>query len=222
MVLSLTNEERLVIKNQYDPSDNIRNLFKFYRSIIPRTLSCSEFWIGISLHYILFFIGYYSACPVSSDSSGSNKTTCVPVRTLYKNNTINLADTAIIINLVVFFLVFYSSTCYTRFTSLYQLVCSAGGQLHGASLFLRDYFDDPLSRWQVMRYMLASHRIFFYLIRQQTAEWHGYSEDSSQHPGSWDEFACNYLIPDGLLLPEEADFLKVFTPPPPPSPPQST
>jgi hypothetical protein len=209
MVLNLTHEERLVIKTQYDASDNMRNMLKFYRSIIPRALSCSEFWIGVALHYVLFFIGYCSTCPTPATGTGSNATTCVSVRTIYTNNSINLMDNSFAINLVIFFLVFYSSTCYARFTSLYLVVCSAGGRLHNTSLILRDYFEDPISRWQIMRYMLASHRIFFYMIRQQTAEWHGYDENSPNHPGSWDEFAGNYLIPDGLLLPEEADFLKV-------------
>ncbi len=176
----------LVVRNQYDPADNLRNLFRIRKTIIPRAMQCSEFWFGLALHYTLFFLGYFSTCPSSEGKSPTNTTTCSAVRTFYQKSTINLGDTAVLINLVVFFLVFYSSTCYDRFNSLYRIVCSAGGQLHGASLFLRDYFDDPLSRWQVMRYMLASHRIFFYLIKVQSAEWHGYTEDSPFHPGSWD------------------------------------
>ena len=63
-----------------------------------------------------------------------------------------------------------------------------------------------------MRYMLASHRIFFYLIKVQTSEWHGYTEESPLHPGSWDRFASSDLLPDGLLLSDEIDFLRVSKP----------
>eukprot|EP00291_Cryptomonas_curvata_P023098 CAMPEP_0172157320 /NCGR_PEP_ID=MMETSP1050-20130122/3717_1 /TAXON_ID=233186 /ORGANISM="Cryptomonas curvata, Strain CCAP979/52" /LENGTH=85 /DNA_ID=CAMNT_0012826519 /DNA_START=472 /DNA_END=726 /DNA_ORIENTATION=- len=49
----------------------------------------------------------------------------------------------------------------------------------------------------------ASHRIFFYLIKVQSAEWHGYTEESPFHPGSWDRFASSDLLPDGLLVSDE-------------------
>ncbi len=211
MVISLGNVDSLVIRNQYDPSDNLRNLFRIRKTVFPRAIQCSEFWVGLALHYTLFFLDYFSTCPSSEAKSptNTNTTTCASVRKLYNKNTVNLGDTSVLINLVVFFLVFYSSTCYDRFNTLYRIICSAGGQLHGASLFLRDYFDDPLSRWQVMRYMLASHRIFFYLIKVHCAEWHGHTEESPFHPGNWNRFASSELLPDGLLLPDEVEFLRV-------------
>ena len=60
-----------------------------------------------------------------------------------------------------------------------------------------------------MRYMLASHRIFFYVMRKQVAEWYGFGEGSTLHPGSWDTFADKFLIPLGLLMKEETDWLRV-------------
>eukprot|EP00291_Cryptomonas_curvata_P009164 CAMPEP_0172194912 /NCGR_PEP_ID=MMETSP1050-20130122/25880_1 /TAXON_ID=233186 /ORGANISM="Cryptomonas curvata, Strain CCAP979/52" /LENGTH=94 /DNA_ID=CAMNT_0012870845 /DNA_START=571 /DNA_END=852 /DNA_ORIENTATION=- len=56
----------------------------------------------------------------------------------------------------------------------------------------------------------ASHRIFFYLIKVQSAEWHGYTEESPFHPGSWDRFASSDLLPDGLLVSDEVDFLRDY------------
>jgi hypothetical protein len=207
--INMATANTCVIRSQYNPSDNTRNLFRIRQSIFPRAIHCSEFWIGLALHYTLYFLFYFSTCPSSEATAATNTTTCSSVRTFYQRNTVNLADTAALINLVVFFLIFYTNTCYDRFTTLYRIVCSAGGQLHGASLFMRDYFDDPVSQWQVMRYMLASHRIFFYLIKLRYAEWYGYTEESPLHPGSWDRFASSDLLPDGLLLSDEVDFLRV-------------
>ncbi len=59
--------------------------------------------------------------------------------------------------------------------------------------------------------MLASHRIFFYVMRKQVAEWYGFGEGSSLYPGSWDQFADTCLIPLGLLMKEETDWLRVRT-----------
>ncbi len=60
-----------------------------------------------------------------------------------------------------------------------------------------------------MRYMLASHRIYFYVMRKHVAEWYGFAESSPVHPGSWDHLANKVLIPFGLLRKEETDWLRV-------------
>ncbi len=133
--------DKFVIRHQYDASDNIRNLMRLKGTILPRTFRCSELWIAVFLHYLLFFIRACSSCP--PDAS------CVTAGDLFKRHLLNLSDTASFTTLVVFFLVFYNGNCFQRFISLYLLVNSVGGQLHSASLYLREYFEDPLSRWQV-------------------------------------------------------------------------
>jgi hypothetical protein len=139
MVLTV-DVDKFVIRHQYDATDNVRNLLRIRGTILPRTFRCTELWIAIAIHYLLFFIRAFVPC--SSDNP-----TCIS--DLYKRHVLNLSDTASLTSLVVFFLVFYNGNCYQRFISLYLLVNTAGGQLHSVSLYLRDYFEDPLSRWQV-------------------------------------------------------------------------
>ena len=82
-------------------------------------------------------------------------------------------------------------------------------KMHNVSMYLRAYYTMPATRWNVIRYLLASHYIFYWSLRRRMFDWKN-DKYKNADPGSFADLCEDQLIPNGVLIKQEAEALKAY------------
>ena len=77
------------------------------------------------------------------------------------------------------------------------------------SLYLRAYYTSAGTRWNVIRYPLASHFIFYWSLQRRYFDW-SKSQFKGMDPGTFDDLIDKTLLPKGVLIAKEAHCLKKY------------
>eukprot|EP00961_Rhodomonas_salina_P102990 1385009-Rhodomonas_salina.1 len=99
---------------------------------------------------------------------------------------------------------------------MYNNVIAIQGKLHNIGLYLRAYYEQPATRWNVMRGAIT--------IGSETSEvmvWLGFGDcwqpQNSQYkkdPGTFQDLINKTLVAKGVLIKVEADCISVRSPAP--------
>jgi len=163
----------------------------------------------VCIHVALYAAKEIDVCPVGvtvcPTTGPMPDGCCKPFRDKLTMASLKLSDIGMVGQFSTFFIVFYSGNCYARYTSMYASVIAIQGKLHNISLYLRAYYTAPTSRWNVLRYLLASHFIFYWSIRDRYHKWK--NSQYKAFPGTFRTLLDTVVIPKGLLIGIEADML---------------
>ncbi|KAJ1477937.1 hypothetical protein T484DRAFT_1819318 [Baffinella frigidus] len=143
--------EKLVIKQQYDSNSILKNLFNLAGTSLPGVLTMPLFWCMWVLHVTFFFIVKFANCPVGSDGIQLNLKCRDAKEFLNAEMPLALSDLGLLNTLTAFFIVFYSGNCFARYTAMYGASIAIQGKMHNISLYVRSYFVQPATRWNVIR-----------------------------------------------------------------------
>jgi len=210
-VLPKHTRDNLVISYQYDAARSIVNMFNWKGTAFSLVFPKPLYWVFVGIHVLLFFLKEYHTCEEPNAIAN-----CTPAREIFAKYPMAIGDISVISSLVTFFVVFYNGNCYNKFEVMYKNVIAIQGHLHNIGLYLRAYYTTPATRWNVMRYPLASQFIFYWSLRHRYHLW-----QSSQYlsdPGDMaelffgnekraDEEAFEGLVPKGILIRAEAEAL---------------
>jgi hypothetical protein len=209
---SATEREKLVIRQQYDANASFKNLFSFTGTCFQSVFGNALFWILVSIHTALYAAKEIDQCPINVEACPASgpKTDgcCTSFSAHLANVSLKLGDVAMLSEFSTFLIVLYSGNCYARYSAMYASVIAIQGKLHNISLYLRAYYTRPTSRWNVLRYLLASHYIFYWSIRDRYHRWGNsqYKED----PGSFRVLCDKVLLPKGLMIGMEVDMINDY------------
>ena len=200
---------KLVIQQQYDANASFKNMFCFTGTCFESVFGNALFWLLVFIHIALYAAKEIDTCPTGAVVCPAKGPLppgcCSPFRDQLSTASLKLGDIGMVGQFSTFFLVFYSGNCYARYSAMYASCIAIQGKLHNISLYLRAYYTRPTSRWNVLRYLLASHYIFYWSIRDRYHKWK--NSQYKENPGSFRELLDNVIIPKGLLIGMEADML---------------
>ena len=77
-------------------------------------------------------------------------------------------------------------------------------------MHVRAVLKKSVDRWNIQRYVLAAHKIFYWNQKKTEAEGHLYRAGDKGHPGTWDDLCRDWLLPKNLLTQAEADLLGAY------------
>eukprot|EP00286_Rhodomonas_abbreviata_P002657 CAMPEP_0181347030 /NCGR_PEP_ID=MMETSP1101-20121128/33657_1 /TAXON_ID=46948 /ORGANISM="Rhodomonas abbreviata, Strain Caron Lab Isolate" /LENGTH=426 /DNA_ID=CAMNT_0023459209 /DNA_START=473 /DNA_END=1753 /DNA_ORIENTATION=+ len=89
---------------------------------------------------------------------------------------------------------------------MYNNVIAIQGKLHNIGLYLRAYYTVPSSRWNVLRYLLASHYLFYWTLKKRYYDWKN-SQYKTLGKLKTIQDLLNFFIERGLLIDDEAKSL---------------
>jgi hypothetical protein len=139
---------------QYDPStlNFARTLRKWRGTSLPLVMCQPVFWLFVVGHSALAFVAYH----VDNGSGGSLADTFPDI---------GYSLVSSVMSLLVFFLVFYGSQCYNRLQMFYaQCVGIGGSSMNWVALVKTKLLDEPNTRWNAVRYMLAANHVLYYSL----------------------------------------------------------
>jgi len=204
--------KKLVIRQQYDANASFKNMFQFTGTCFQSVFSNALFWILVSTHIALYAAKEIDQCGPNVEvcpATGPKPIgCCTPFKSHLEKASLKLGDIGMVGQFSTFFMVFYSGNCYARYSAMYASVIAIQGKLHNISLYLRAYYTRPTSRWNVLRYLLASHYIFYWSIRDRYHRWK--NSQYKENPGSFRVLCDNVLMPKGLLIGMEADMINEY------------
>eukprot|EP00277_Geminigera_cryophila_P038127 CAMPEP_0173099218 /NCGR_PEP_ID=MMETSP1102-20130122/35347_1 /TAXON_ID=49646 /ORGANISM="Geminigera sp., Strain Caron Lab Isolate" /LENGTH=770 /DNA_ID=CAMNT_0013992167 /DNA_START=70 /DNA_END=2382 /DNA_ORIENTATION=- len=207
--------KKLVIKQQYDEKAGFWDIFSYRGTAVEMVTQSASFWILVGLHVLLWVTRFYhcqlhegwdASPPVphpDQDKCGPNMALRDILRSHWK---LSLGDISPLSGLTTFLVVFYNGNCFSRYNSMYGECIAIQGKLHNMSLYLRTYYTSPSTRWNVIRYPLASHFIFYWSMQQRYFLWKK-SQFADKDPGTFEELVNNTLIAKGVLIPKEGEAL---------------
>mmetsp|Transcript_61084 Transcript_61084/g.143841 ORF Transcript_61084/g.143841 Transcript_61084/m.143841 type:complete len:440 (+) Transcript_61084:3-1322(+) len=91
---------------------------------------------------------------------------------------------------------------------MYNNVIAIQGKLHNIGLYLRAYYEQPATRWNVMRYLLASHYIFYWSLQRRYYDWK--NSQYKKDPGTFQDLINKTLVAKGVLIKVEADCISKY------------
>jgi len=209
LLLSPEGKSTLVIKQQYDANASFANMVAIKGTVIELVLTKPMFWILSSLHFLLWFLKEFHHCRDENDNKVISKDGCISAHKIFHDYPLKLGDIDMLSALVTFFVVFYNGNCYGRYQSMYNNVIAIQGKLHNIGLYLRAYYSQESTRWNVIRYLLASHYIFYWSLKRRYFDW-----KNSQYkvdPGKFPDFVQNTLVKKGVLIKVEGECIKTYT-----------
>jgi hypothetical protein len=198
---------KLVIRQQYDSNAIIKNLLTITGTALPAIARSPIFWALFLLHLIFFIIVKYKPCQIGEDGL-KLVPGCLDGKESLNKVPLAIGDLGPLNTLASFFVVFYSGNCFTRYTTMYGAAIAIQGKMHNISLYVRSYFIQPATRWNVIRYLLASHFIFYWSLRRRMYDWK--NSQYHENPGSFGDICRDVLIPKGVLIPIEATQLAEY------------
>mmetsp|Transcript_59784 Transcript_59784/g.140874 ORF Transcript_59784/g.140874 Transcript_59784/m.140874 type:complete len:551 (+) Transcript_59784:204-1856(+) len=196
--------ETLVIRQQYDANASLSNMLTVKGTVIELVFTKPIFWILCSLHYMLWFLKEFHHCRENGVKVESTST-CTSAYKVFHDYPLRLGDIDMLSALVTFFVVFYNGSCFTKYNVMYNNVIAIQGKIHNVGLYLRAYYTKSSTRWNVIRYLLASHFLFYYSLRRRYKDWG--SSQYSEDPGTEAEFCNSVLLKKGVLIQPEYDTL---------------
>jgi predicted membrane chloride channel (bestrophin family) len=132
----------------YDPTDfnELTVLAKWRGTVLPRVLCRPIFWVLMSAHLCFYYINNYRTDITLPPLPW--KLTTVPT------------------TLLVFFLVFYSANCYTRYYALYNHCMGMSGTVMAFTGLLRVHLPkaSPDKLWNLSRLMIASVYLLYFQL----------------------------------------------------------
>jgi len=205
MPYKLEDKDRntLVIKQQYDANATLTNMSEISGTAFGLVIMKPLFWWLLCFHYLLWFLKEFHDC---SEKLAVPK--CQTTKEFFEKYPLFVGDIAMLSSLTTFFVVFYNSNCFTKFTTMYENVISIQGRLHNIGLYLRAYYCKSATRWTVIRYLLASHFIFYWSIKKRYFDWK--NSQYKKSPGEFKDFADQVLVKKGVLIKTEADCLNGY------------
>jgi len=130
----------------YDMAAPLRNLWRWQGTVLPLVLSRVEIWFFLLLHVALVIVREYTGYDVWGDS---------PISVL----TIPSA-------VLAFFLVFFNGHCYARFTGFYGATTGMMGATQELIELISVHLaDEPVARWDAIRYAVSSILLTYYKVR---------------------------------------------------------
>mmetsp|Transcript_57228 Transcript_57228/g.134712 ORF Transcript_57228/g.134712 Transcript_57228/m.134712 type:complete len:592 (+) Transcript_57228:150-1925(+) len=196
--------DTLVIKQQYDANASIKNMNTVKGTVFELVLKKPIYWILCAFHYLVWFLKEYHDC-----SEPNAVKHCTPTAEVFKDHPLFPADIKGLSSLVTFFVVFYNGNCYGRYNTMYDNVIAIQGKLHNIGLYLRAYYTVPSSRWNVLRYLLASHYLFYWSLKERYHKWHNSNYKTLDIP-TFKDLMNQVMIPKGLLIEVEAAYLATY------------
>eukprot|EP00960_Hanusia_phi_P055746 763053-Hanusia_phi.AAC.10 len=204
-LLKLTKgvKQNLVITQQYDEIKSTINLLHLQGTAVVIVGKAPSFWLLCIAHWALYIARKYDTCDLKADPK------CRGLEQMIADYPLTLNDLGVITSLCTFLVVFYTGHCFARYSLIYGECIAIQGKLHNISLYLRTYYTYPTHRWSVLRYLLASHEIFYWSIRKRYYDWKK-SQFISQNPGTFEDLIENALMKKGLLLRQEGKALQTY------------
>lgn len=144
--------------------------FSWHGTSFEKVLHSPLYWMLVGCHWLLFWLRELDPTkdPLSDD----------PILKVGRikyymdaNWVLTLGDIGALSSLATFFIVFYAGNCFGRYSTMYNSVVAIQGKMHNISLYVRVYFQQPTNRWTVIRYLLASHFIFYWSLRRRYYDW---------------------------------------------------
>jgi len=135
----------------YDAEISIfATIFAWKGTVLPMVLTKPLFWFQIILHVSFYVLEMH----------------VYPAFDTVDLEPLTWSTLTIPSSLVVFFIVFYSSQCYTRFFDLYKACVGMGGEtMCWVALIKLHLTDDPAVRWNCVRFLLAAQHWVMYTLR---------------------------------------------------------
>mmetsp|Transcript_103046 Transcript_103046/g.291325 ORF Transcript_103046/g.291325 Transcript_103046/m.291325 type:complete len:366 (-) Transcript_103046:107-1204(-) len=165
----------------YDPAAGyLITVFRLTNTAFPSVLRRFEFWLFLVLHLAVHFAYRNNYLPAATAS-----------KTAF---FMDWEDMKVVGAITTFFEVFYTNHCFSRYKVLYELVREMLGNLYDYCLQLRVYVPGPSQEHAHLasRQLIAAVLLFFYELNgMSSAEW-------------------GELVRQGLVRPEERDFLQGF------------
>lgn len=209
MVYKLSGDQlsKLVIRQQYDATAILSNLMNISGTALPGVFQTPMFWLMWLIHVIFFCIVRGAKCERGDDLLKVDPK-CFDAKESFNMVPLAFGDLGVLNTLTGFFIVFYSGNCFTRYTTMYGATVAIQGKMHNISLYVRAYFVQPNARWNVIRYLLASHFIFYWSLKRRMFDWK--NPQYPQDPGTFKDICHDVLIPKGVLIPIEALALQTY------------
>ena len=203
--LSREQQKTLVIQQQYDEKRTLQNLMHFRGTCLAGVVFNPWAWIFIIVHWVLYALrrADETPCPATENAS---MTSCNlfggAFKDALKENPLSMGDISVMVSLTTFLVVFYNGSCFQRYNMMYAEAMAITAKLHNTSMFLRVYFLSPTTRWNVLRYLVASHHIFYWSLRKRSYDWQK-KDACPDDPGDISNLMRTYFIPRGLLIKPE-------------------
>ena len=137
----------------YNVDVGILLMFRYEGTFWPLVRKQAELYLYPSIHLILVIAAWTSRKP---DSNGDSDFSSLWVDDAYMvpYGTLGLAT-----SLMVFFLVFFLSQCYTRFNDFFNTCMDMETAVHEVSMIALTYLGDEEhddARWDLVRYMVRA------------------------------------------------------------------
>jgi len=122
----------------------LTTLFKWRGSILPTVLTKLDIWIATGVHTALFVVKELTKTPERPN--------------IFEPIMVDWGSLNMAISLMVFYLVFFNSECYSRYRSFYAACTGMAGSIGDVGIIVAaDFAALPAKfRWDVMRYCIAS------------------------------------------------------------------
>eukprot|EP00288_Rhodomonas_lens_P014600 CAMPEP_0177707190 /NCGR_PEP_ID=MMETSP0484_2-20121128/9619_1 /TAXON_ID=354590 /ORGANISM="Rhodomonas lens, Strain RHODO" /LENGTH=575 /DNA_ID=CAMNT_0019218687 /DNA_START=142 /DNA_END=1869 /DNA_ORIENTATION=- len=199
-VLKKADEDKLVIRRQYDANSTLKNMGTLTGTAFELVFVKPMYWWLVIFHYLLYFLKRFHKCEEEWKIPN-----CTPTAEFFAKYPMTIGDISMLSSLVTFFVVFYNGSCFTKYNVMYNNVIAIQGKIHNVGLYLRAYYTKSSTRWNVIRYLLASHFLFYYSLRRRYKDWG--SSQYSEDPGTEAEFCNSVLLKKGVLIQPEYDTL---------------
>eukprot|EP00960_Hanusia_phi_P031506 749332-Hanusia_phi.AAC.4 len=139
MRLSLNLEgvkEKLIVRQQYDEIRSLVNLFRVKGTAVWIVFKSPAYWFICLTHWIAYTIRSIDNCA----NDDKEKVNCGTVAAKLNKYPLAMGDLLVVNALCSLLVVFYTGSCFNRYTSIYNQIIALHGKLHNISLYLRAFF----------------------------------------------------------------------------------
>ena len=172
----------------YDPRDSstfaglLQLLFRYQGTMLPLVFGRASFWMLLTVHLVL--------------SSSELLVRKSMLHTPFPDVDWNVIKT--VTALLTFFIVFYTSQCYSRFVEFYKACVGIGGVVMSWAGLIKVYMpDDNDVRWQIMRLPLASMYVLYYSVNS-TKDRTGATEENISED-EWNGMRSHQLLTESEI-----------------------
>lgn len=177
----------------YDPEAGlITTAVRYAHTVLPSTLAKPEFWFLMCLHLLIAFERHSGHLQAADDRNSPF--------------FISWRGIQIITALTIFFEIFYTDSCYTRYVSLYNVTRAMLGQTLDVTFEMRTYFGEEGHQYTRLatRYLLASVVLSFFELDASL-------RSPARGPVRVSESAWEQLYALNLAQADELEFLRELT-----------
>ena len=127
---------KLIVRQQYDEIRSLINLFKVKGTAVWLVFKSPAYWLICLSHWIAYTVRSLDEC--SKDDKA--KVGCGTVSAKLSKYPLSMSDLAVVNALCSLLVVFYTGSCFARYSSIYNQIIALHGKLHNISVYLRAFF----------------------------------------------------------------------------------